>query len=181
MARVAGAPAALVGIIVCLVRIGVLGTLVVVSLTAAALFALLRLYPALYRHKPSAPGVALRAEASWEGWPGVLCISGDRLEFSSKTGQVTSLAKSEVSTADLADVRRLVRGTRATLETGGGEVFIAPSPHPPQTSPRLSRTGLGTPAPSTRDLGSAAECCTDPDTGFVDLRARMYYPATGNS
>jgi len=105
--KVAGGPVGLVGVIVCLVRIGVVGTLVVVTLTVLVLLALLRAYPAIYRRRASnAGGEGLTAEASSGGHPGVLRITANSVEFSSnKTRQVTRLAKAEISQADLADVR----------------------------------------------------------------------------
>ncbi len=103
--KVAGGPVGLVGVIVCLVRIGVVGTLVVVTLSVLVLLALLRAYPAIYRRRASnAGGEGLTASSG--GHPGVLRITANSVEFSSnKTRQVTRLAKAEISQADLADVR----------------------------------------------------------------------------
>lgn len=64
------------------------------------------------------------AEGSWEGKPGVLSISTDSVEFSAKrSGGITRLAKSEIVVADLDDVRRIVRATRATFRTDATGIF----------------------------------------------------------
>jgi hypothetical protein len=93
------------------------------ALTVAALVGIVRVHTARYRRRSRAPGVILRAETSWEEKPGALSISKDYVAFSAKSGEVTRLAKVDLALADLADVRSLIRLTRATLSTEAGDVF----------------------------------------------------------
>jgi hypothetical protein len=115
--RVVAAPAAFAGIVVCLVRIGVVGTLVVIMITLVVLFTFLRLYPAFYRRAKATNGEAvdLRAEASCEGKPGSIGVFKDRLEFRSRSGDTVCTLKRDVAMARLTPISRLILATRVTL------------------------------------------------------------------
>jgi hypothetical protein len=123
--RVAAAPAAVAGLGVCLVRIGIVGTLVVAVVTVAVMIAALQLYPALYRKRHrgrlDTAGVDLAAEAAYDGRPGAIRIFADRFEFTGARGGATVCTyKRDVSRAELEKVGGIVRATRATLIMNDG-------------------------------------------------------------